>query len=472
MRICRGVLCLAAPVILVACGTTSGSIQYEWQPERQSSARSEQPPSLHAQSSASRPTSPSPASESPPPLAPRPSSPSPASLDALIRAAAERSPELRAAHHNWRAAVARVPQARSLPDPELGYGYFVQRMDTRQQFRLTQMFPWFGTLDLRESAAGEEAAAAALRLEATALRVVAEVRRTYAEYAYVERAVVLVRENRDLVRDLESVVRRRYEAGDTGQADVLRLQMEREALSDRLRSLEDRRRSARAAVNVAAGRPAAAELEPPEDLPRPEVPDLTQRSVEEWLRDNPELLALGRETRGAREQSRLARNENRPDFMLGVEYMDNPGGMDDAWMGMVSVSLPVWRERNRARIDEARARENALREEHAGLALRLEGDLEEAFYRMRDADRQWHLFENELIPRARQSLNVLRAGYRAGREDFLDLLEAQRSVLEQELSRERAAADLFQRVAEWERLTGRPVEAMVNENFEYDDGER
>src|SRR5690606_4786369 len=70
--------------------------------------------------------------------------PSKTSVEALIQKAHRNNPELKAAHARWVAATERIPQARALPDPMLEYGYFVERMDTRQTFRIAQPFPAFG----------------------------------------------------------------------------------------------------------------------------------------------------------------------------------------------------------------------------------------------------------------------------------------------------------------------------------------
>lgn len=52
----------------------------------------------------------------------------------------------------------------------------------------------------------------------------------------------------------------------------------------------------------------------------------------------------------------------------------------------------------------------------------------------REATRNLRLLTETLLPKARQSLEVARMGYSSGRTDFLNLQEAQRSLLEFELA--------------------------------------
>ena len=77
-----------------------------------------------------------------------------AELPDLLAYAALNNPGLEAAFHRWKAALERVPQAKSLPDPRFTYRYFIEEVETRvgaqrQRFAIAQTFPWFGKLKLQ-----------------------------------------------------------------------------------------------------------------------------------------------------------------------------------------------------------------------------------------------------------------------------------------------------------------------------------
>jgi outer membrane protein TolC len=55
-------------------------------------------------------------------------------------------------------------------------------------------------------------------------------------------------------------------------------------------------------------------------------------------------------------------------------------------------------------------------------------------YAYRESTRNAELFGAALLPRARQSLEAARSGYAAGRSTFLDVIGAQRQLLELELA--------------------------------------
>jgi len=372
-------------------------------------------------------------------------------VEGLVRAAYEHSPELKAAFERWQAALERVPQERALPDPTIGYGHFLQRMETRQVFRVEQMFPGFGKRALRGDVAGEAARVAADELEMAAADVRRQVLEAVANWTLVNQSARLVEESIGLVRQLEEVALQRYRADDASQADVLRLQTEADSLDVELQRWRERRPAVRADLNAIIGRD--------RDHPVPEIGQLPARGVlqdqvEFPVAGNPDLRrqqSLIREAERARD---LAQREGYPDVMVGVEVMDNVGTAPTEVMAMVSISVPIWRQRYRAQRREAEAGVRAAEHEYEARFNRLDADARMAYYEMRDAGRRVALFEDTLLPRGRQTLGILEADYRTGRSGFLDLLEGQRELLELELALERAKADYFIRAAEWERITG------------------
>lgn len=382
-----------------------------------------------------------------------------ATLDDLLHYAAERSPRLRAAFYEWKAAVERIPQARSLPDPNLSYAYFLERMETRQTASISQMFPWFGKRALKGEIAGEAAQAAAARFEAERLELFEKVKSRYAEYLYIEQAVRIARENQAILGQFEEVALARFRAGETGNADVLRVQMEVDRLEDEVQTTEAMRAPTAAALNAVLGRAVTAPLPDPQEIKSiPALAEIPERSPEEWLAENPLLRAASHEVVRDELGVDLAGREGRPDFTVGVEVMDNVGMAPNEVMVMASINLPIWRERYAAARREARAVHEGAIADHESLQRELEATLQRTLFELRDAERKIRLYGQALLPRARQTFNSLQGAYRTGESDFLDLVEAQRTLLDVELSYQRALADRVQRLAEFESLIGYNLE--------------
>jgi len=382
-------------------------------------------------------------------------------LNEYLRHAALNNPGLEAAFNRWKAALERVPQVTSLPDPRFTYQYYIEQVETRvgpqrHSVAAAQTFPWFGKLRLRGDIALEAANVERQRYELAKLKLFYRVQDAYYEYFYLGRAVAIVRENRDLVKYLERVVRARYKAAAAQHQDVIRAQVELGKLDDRVRALAALRGPVAARLNAALNRPVGAELPWPAKLPL-EKTGASDEQILTWLRAaSPELKALEHEIARQRRAVELAKKNYFPDITLGLTYIDTGGGQDPA-VAMASVNLPIWYRKYRAAGREARARLRAATLQRMDKENTLGSDTKMALYKFRDAERKIGLYRDTLVPKAKQALKATETAFSAGKASFLDLIDAQRILLEFQLSYERALADRAQRLAEIETLIGRRV---------------
>ncbi len=388
-------------------------------------------------------------------------------LSDYLTCAALNNPGLKAAFLRWKAALEKIPEVRSPPDPRFTYAYFIRKVETRvgpqrQKFGLSQTFPWLGKLRLRGHAASEAAQAAEQRYEATKLKLFFRVKEAYYEYHYLAQSIAITRENLNLLRHLESVARTRYAAGTTPHADIIRAQVELGKLEDRLLTLNDLREPIVARLNAALNRPISAPIAWPRRTAEEKVA-FTQDELLAWLKEkNPELRAVDFLAARERWNIDLAKKNYYPDMTLSLETVDTgeaamPGVEDsgkDPVMAMLSINIPLWLEKYRAKERQARARYRAFLQERTDQENRLAADVKLAMYKYRDAERKIDLYKNTLTPKAEQSLRVNIQTYKAGKGTFLDVIDAARTILDFQLAYERAFADRAQRLAELEMLVG------------------
>lgn len=391
-------------------------------------------------------------------------------LQDLVTFAIANHPAVQAACAEWAAARERITQARTLPDPQVSYGIMVEQIDRDRDpightFGVSQMLPWFGRLDARAEVRTEAARAAFERLIAEQVRVARAVKEAYAEYGFTSFARSIVAQHRDLIRSIEEVTRIRYRGAEVGLPDVLRVQAESDQLDVELRDLDDMITAQRARLNGVLGRPAEAILPEAQRLPDVTMDADEQRPIARFAQRNPELRVQQAEVASKRAAMRVARLEYFPDIMLGVEYGLNAagrmarmdGGGRDTLAGMISINLPIWREKYDAGLREAMAEFGAALQMLTGRQYDLEAEMRMALYGLRDAQRRVELYGEVLRARGEQVMEVTLAAYRAGDATFTDVVQAQRELLAYELAHQRAIADRFIRIAEIEGLLGRPI---------------
>ena len=78
-------------------------------------------------------------------------------LSDYLAYAALHNPGLKAAFNRWKAALEKIPQVNSLPDPRFTYAYFIENVETRvgpqrHKLDISQTFPWFGKLQAMKNA--------------------------------------------------------------------------------------------------------------------------------------------------------------------------------------------------------------------------------------------------------------------------------------------------------------------------------
>ena len=394
------------------------------------------------------------------------------SLQEVRRRALEHNPKFRSLWRGWQRAVRKVESAGTLPDPKLSYGNFLQSVETRvgpqeQKVGLSQKFPWFGKLDLKEEKAHKMAVAARYRYKQAKLHIDFKVKDAYYDYFYLGRSIAITEEHVKLLKQLESVARTSYEGGGT-MSPVVRTQVETGKLEDRLQSLQDRRDAVLGRLNAAMDRPSDAPVAWPESISKHPSPPSVSRLHQVLRKRSPALNRLTALTEKADTAVDLAEKQFWPDVKLGVNYVDTGSavmsGVDDSGkdpvIAMVSINLPIWQGKYKADKQAAVQKRKATEERRQNIRRTLESRLTKALYKYRDAERKIDLYRDTLIPKAEQELNVSRQAFESGEEDFLSLVDAERSLLQFKLSFEKARAERERQLAKIEMITGRSLQAL------------
>jgi cobalt-zinc-cadmium efflux system outer membrane protein len=399
-----------------------------------------------------------------------------AELRSLLLEVLERNPELAAIRARADAAVLRGREARGLPDPTLSTTAYVSPPETRvgpQRFMtsLQQRLPWFGKRGLREQAALREADGLEARLEARRLELITATRRLYAEIAFLDASRRSLELDRATLVHYEELARARYESGVGLGQGVIRIQAGISSDDARLLEIASRRASLVASLNALRDRPGDAEVGEP-TLPSVEAPELPEAGVllERARRAQPELRRAALEIDRADTLVGLARKEGSPDVTLGVSYTaveerTDPAGIlapptgngRDVFAVTVSLNLPVWRGRIAAGLEAAAAQRLGAVEQRRAAEAEIGRALSELRERVRLSGERLRLFEGVLSVQAEQSLESAEAAYAAGSVNALDLLDAERTLLEVSTGKHRARADLAIALAELEGALGERV---------------
>jgi outer membrane protein TolC len=397
-------------------------------------------------------------------------------LRLLLTDVLQRNPRLARLAADAAAAAQRAPQVKALPDPTASLTWFLMSPQTRvgplqASLNISQSLPWFGTLKLDEQAAMWEAAASRARVEAGRLAVVTEARVAYHELEFLDAESRLAREDRVTLEHYGELALARYASGVGLDQEVIKIQAEITRTDTRLLGIAARRAELAARLNALRDRPQVTPVIVAETNDRRAVDldpeELRRRS----LAGRPEVAAAGAEVEAAAVRVERSKKAYSPNLMVGLSYgfvgtrddeagrlLPPEGNGDDDLSLMAGVSLPVWRSKLRAGVEEGTARRLAADEAVREITATIDGELGDLLNRIPLLEDQVNLYENVLIVQASQSLLSAESAYASGTAGALDLLDAERVLLQVRVAAARARTDLDIAYARLEGVVAGPLE--------------
>lgn len=390
------------------------------------------------------------------------------SLRQLEALALQQNPRLVRLSQQYQAAIAKSRYADKLPDPKFGANVFGNAIETasgsqRANMTFSQAIPWLGRLSAEEQRAIFEAYAVHAELEAERLRVVAQIRSNWHRLYVVDRQIEIAKANQQLLHSLIDLANARVATGGAAQGDVLLGTVELSQLEERLLLYYRQRLGVEAEINRLTSRSAeesiAGESELDGAMPKISVEEIVQLAE----RNQPELEAARLRTQATRWGIEVARLMRRPDFMISASYFptdDNrpPSTIvdvgQDPWALGAQMSIPIWREKYDAIENEARWKHQAAHASVEEVADRYESLVVDLYAEAKRSEETVTLYEETILPQARQTLTADQDSYSNGSVDFDRVIRDYRNLLTLELGLHQAKGDLAIAVAKLQQAAG------------------
>jgi len=280
-----------------------------------------------------------------------------------------------------------------------------------------------------------------------------EVRQSFAALALARDTLVIYERQVPVFHDLAEAATLRYASGHGEQHDTVAPLVDLTRLQSEAITWRTRARTEEARLNTLLGRAVDRPVEPLMPMVVTAVPfDATRAALER----HPAMALAAAEI--AREEAELARlqGERRPDFVMGGGYMLMPGDAG-AWTARAGITWPnaPWsRKRLDAEIEAQTRRVAAAAARREAIASGIRRGVQEAQVQIDAARQRAELISTTLLPHVDHVLDVSHAAYRAGRGDFSDVLEAQRSILAVAVEYAAAQADVTLALAGLDRAMG------------------
>ena len=401
----------------------------------------------------------------------------PDSLFYYLEIAANNNPVVLQKFSEYQAALQKIPQVGSLSDPELSLGVFLKPMELVSgnqvaDIRLMQMFPWFGVL---RNAKNEMSLMANAKFEFfrdAKLQVFYDVQRTWFELYKVQKDISISEKNIEILKIIEHLALVRFKAapsipdnsmgssaGSSGLADLYRIQIEAGQLENNIALLKNQQNSIIARFNSYLNRPAASPVFTAETLAQDSL-GLSLISVSDsMLANNPMLNMLEYEKQSIEARKKMVTRMGYPMVGLGLNYTlinknvmsTSPMNGKDMIMPMVTVTLPIYRKKYTAMVNEADLLKTATSQNYQATANSLQTEYYQAVQSYQDAQRRVKLYNNQ-YQLASKSLDLMLKSFSVSASGLTDVLRIRQQTLDYELRQVEAVADFNTAIAWLKRL--------------------
>lgn len=179
------------------------------------------------------------------------------------------------------------------------------------------------------------------------------------------------------------------------------------------------------------------------------------------LIDSAPTIKLAKFEISAREAiTEIERSKAIPNITISLGMVDNREiGLNQALLGL-SIPIPVF-DRNQGNVQEAISRKYKAEDELIALRNKIQTNLTTQYERLSAARQASLSLQNDILPNAQSAFDAANRGFSLGKFNFLDVLDAQRTLYQAKSQYINALLEAHQAIAEIERTLGAVVEHQV-----------
>ena len=367
-------------------------------------------------------------------------------LDSLFQIAAQNNPTLKAKYADFQASMQRIDQNKALADPNLSFGYFISPIETKNgsqiaKIGLSQMFPWFGSLQKQSQITQLEADAKYLQFVFAKNELLYQLKTTYYPIIQINTELDLLSNQLDIVKSYEQITTKAFENGQKSMVDVLRVNVEIEQIETQIDILNKKKSHQLKQLKILLN---SNEFDFPQINTKQNIKQLISPSkLDSSFKSHPLIAAYSKQIEASQVQQNLAKKQGLPNFGIGVDYIiidhnssSNNNGKD-ALMPMLNLSLPINRQKIKAIQQEAHFKEQALHHYQEAYTNHLLSQYETALYELDEAWQNLQLAQKQ-IEKNKQINRLLLVAYSQSNQSFEEVLQSQKTIIKQQIDQAKA----------------------------------
>ena len=383
-----------------------------------------------------------------------------------------RHPGIKAAEKRVKATLEQFTQITSVNEILRQYTAFTEDVMTgvgpmRGKDAITTKFPFPGILALKGQVVRQDVLSALEHLEAVRRDAITSARKHHWQLWFIRRAQAITAQTIVLLKDLEAVARTRFEAGKTSFQDVIKVQIKRELLEEKLTTLREQQRNEKVHIQQLL------DLSPNADvgIPKVSLAEAKLPAIEALYR-----LAIERRQELRRLRTRIGKMERMiemaetmilPSFTLGLSHYQDEAVKQVGWMARRSTfatspsatmgsGLPKQPGFGMADayIREIRQKRQAMQDALSQMEATTIAKVRKTWFAVDQAAREKRLYQHTLLGLSQAALEASTSGYESGRASFSDVISSFTLWLDTHLALANRQSRYAMSLAELEQAVG------------------
>ena len=346
---------------------------------------------------------------------------------------------------DYQIALEKIPQVGQRPDPEIGLGIYPLPVETRlgaQWTRLsaTQMLPWFGVLDSQKDLAQAQANTLLPKVKIKQLDKQFLVKQAYYQLYELEQTQAILQENIVLYNSLENLALAKVETGTASAADVLKIQLKKKALEQKIRLLESNEQYPSIQINQILDRGLDTSIDVMEQLQFTELDFDKDTLLQHIKQQHPQMNVYDLQQESARQAMALNKLKAKPSLGVGVDYIyvrkrsdaePTSNGRDIVQL-RGSIKVPLNKDQYDAKEREEQLRITRIEEQKRHTSQQFLVAIEQAYTDAEIARLNMELYQ-EQIEITKGAIQILESDYSASGKGFDELLEHHQALVNYEV---------------------------------------
>ncbi|MGK0391333.1 MAG: outer membrane protein TolC [Maribacter sp.] len=367
------------------------------------------------------------------------------SIEALLLISIENDLEIKIHENDYQSVLKKIPQVSQYPDPELGVGVFPLPVQTRlgpQIMRLsaTQMFPWFGTLDGREDLENAKAQALREKMNIRALDLAYRLKLPYFKLYELRESQSIIQKNLQLLESLEKLALAKVESGRTSASDVLRVQLKREELLQKINIIQSKEQQSTIAINELLNRALDIPIQIIEKYDFAILAYQKDSLISNISQHHPMLKMYALQQDISKKAMTLNTLSSKPSFGVGMDYI-MVGKRNDAVVSKngrdiiqlrASIKIPIQKKKYKAKQEEEELKILGLEMRKENLMNQFKAEIEQGYAEFKTARITRDGYDTQ-IRLIKSTINILEAEYSASGKNFDELLRLEMELIGYEL---------------------------------------